>query len=78
LNPAKNIKVYISSQKGEKILQNNYSTNDRFLKKKIKLNSINSGEYNLVVMNGDLKRTIKLIKLANKRLFLLSKAILLP
>ncbi|MCD4745065.1 MAG: T9SS type A sorting domain-containing protein, partial [Bacteroidales bacterium] len=64
-DPDHNVKIIITSVKGEKMLQHTYSKNNRFFKEEISLNTLNSGDYNLVVINGNIRRTIKFIKLVN-------------
>jgi hypothetical protein len=65
LDPIHNAEVIITSIKGEKILKQTYSTNNRFLKEEICLNGLNSGDYNLLVINGNIRISVKFIKVDN-------------
>ena len=65
LDPIHNAEVIITSIKGEKILIQTYSTNNRFLKEEICLNGLNSGDYNLLVINGNIRISVKFIKVDN-------------
>ena len=65
LDPVHNAEVIINSIKGEKILKQTYSKNNRFLKEEICLNGLNSGDYNLLVINGNIRISLKFIKVDN-------------